>query len=254
MAPIILKHKPLVEAILEIRWRLATQPVTPAIDSDYRLFIGRFHDRVISRFQVHESLPTAAIPEGMAPHMVQYRFRSKETGYPLLQIGPGILTLNNTESYVWDEFESQAHWALAKLIETFPEQIVFESLTLRYIDGVEVDFSKESVTSFLKDKLNVRVAFPDSLFESGQVESSPNGFVLQSSFRSHAPEATVQVKFAKGKVKEKDALIWETVVASMVTELPKLPEQFSRWLLDAHAITHDWFFKLIEGELRRRFE
>jgi uncharacterized protein (TIGR04255 family) len=254
MATTVLKRKPLVEAILEIKWRLATQPITPAIDPNYRLFVGRFHDRVINRFPIHEILQTAAIPEGMAPHLVQYRFRSKNDGYPLLQIGPGILTLNDTDSYVWDEFESQANWALSKLIETFPEQIVFDSLTLRYIDGVEVDFSKESVTSFLKDKLKVGVSFPDPFFESGQVEPSPTGFVLQSSFKSHTPEATVQVKFAKGKVKEKDALVWETVVASLRTELPNLPEQFPRWLFDAHTITHDWFFKLIEGELLRRFE
>jgi uncharacterized protein (TIGR04255 family) len=32
-----------------------------------------------------------------------------------------------------------------------------------------------------------------------------------------------------------------------------MPNDFEKWLDAAHAVTDDWFFKLIDGELERRF-
>jgi uncharacterized protein (TIGR04255 family) len=250
----VLKSKPLVEALLEIKWRSATQQGTTSVDPNYRLFVGRFYDRVRERYPVFEPLQTAAIPEEMATHMVQYRFRMRENGYPLLQVGPGLLTLNTTESYTWDEFEKEADWALPILLATFPSNLQFHSLTLRYIDAVEVDFSKEDILSFLRDKLKVEINFPESLFDGSRVERLPTAFVMQSSFKSREPTGTVQVKFARGTLREKNVLLWETLVSSTDAELPELPKGFSEWLSSAHAITEEWFFKLIDGELLRQFE
>jgi uncharacterized protein (TIGR04255 family) len=254
MAPRILKNKPLVEAILEIKWQLANDPAGPLIDPHYRLFVGRFYDRVMKEYPVYEALPTAAIPDEMAAYVAQYRFRLKENGWPLIQIGPGILTLNDTDSYLWPDFEKRATWALERLFESYPGKLQIESLLLRYIDAVEVDFSKENVIAFLRDKLKITVTYPQSLFQSGQVEHAPTAHVLQSAFHSRTPEGTVQLKFARGKVKEKEALVWETLTSSSGSDLPPLPDHFPGWLSAAHAITDDWFFKLIDGELLRRFE
>jgi uncharacterized protein (TIGR04255 family) len=43
-------------------------------------------------------------------------------------------------------------------------------------------------------------------------------------------------------------------VQSAGADLPDMPKGFPAWVDAAHEITHDWFFKLIEGELERRFE
>jgi uncharacterized protein (TIGR04255 family) len=32
-----------------------------------------------------------------------------------------------------------------------------------------------------------------------------------------------------------------------------MPASFSKWLDEAHDLTDEWFFKMIEGELERRF-
>jgi hypothetical protein len=37
-------------------------------------------------------------------------------------------------------------------------------------------------------------------------------------------------------------------------DLPAMPDGFPAWLDSAHNITSDWFFKLIEGELEKRFD
>lgn len=254
MTPRILKNKPLVEAILEVKWQLADDPPAPPSDPHYRLFVGRFYDRVKKEYPAYEALQAAEIPDQMAAYVAQYRFRLKENGWPLIQIGPGMLTLNDTDSYEWPDFEKRAHWALERLFESYPSKLQIESLVLRYIDAVEVDFSKEDVTSFLRDKFKVTITYPESLFESGQVEKAPSALMLQSAFHSKTPEGTVRLKFGRGKVREKEALVWETLTSSSGRDLPLLPDHFPEWLSAAHMITDDWFFKLIDGELLRRFE
>jgi uncharacterized protein (TIGR04255 family) len=256
MAPKPLKNKPLVEAILEVRWAVPPPSGTnvPIVNSDNKIFLGRFFDRVKERYPSFEVLPASAMPDDMVPHVAQYRFRKAENGWPLLQIGVGLLTLNETDSYLWAPFETQAVWALEQLRETFPGKLQFESIILRYIDAIEVDFTKESVLSFLKEKLKIDMLFPTSLFDSGLIEKEPTELALQSTFRSEKPRGSVQLKVGRGKVRDKDAVLLETTVVSSGPELPALPTEFSSWLESAHTITDDWFFKLIDGELLQRFE
>ena len=48
-------------------------------------------------------------------------------------------------------------------------------------------------------------------------------------------------------------LMWETIVHSS-SNIPKLSDELNEWLTNAHDITDDWFFKLIEGNLLERFK
>ncbi len=47
--------------------------------------------------------------------------------------------------------------------------------------------------------------------------------------------------------------MWETIVHSS-SNIPKLSDELNEWLTNAHDITDDWFFKLIEGNLLERFK
>ena len=62
-----LKNKPLVEAALEIQWQLQAH-ATPGIKTDphYKMLLGRFYERLVDTYPVHETLPAAALPE--SPH------------------------------------------------------------------------------------------------------------------------------------------------------------------------------------------
>jgi len=254
MPPKSLSKKPLIEAILEIKWRLPDESSAPPVDADYRLFVGRFFDRMREHYPSFETLPTAQVPEGMLQHVAQYRFRVQEGKWPLVQIGSGLLTLNDTEGYRWEDFESRAILALDVLTASYPVELHIKSLLLRYINAVQVDFETCDITIFLRDKLKVGVMFPDALFQSGDAERTVQALALQAGFRSTKPPGNVQLKFARGKAREKDAVIWETSVHSFEKDLPALPREFSSWLGAAHEIAEDWFFKLIDGDLLHQFE
>ena len=251
-----LKNKPLVEAILELKWALPSQP-TPGTEADphYRLLLGRLSERVQDDYPCHESLPTAQIPDAMVAHMAQHRFRASDGGWPLIQVGPGLLAVNETDGYTWNNFKARCEKAVHSLFDAHPakQNLKVQELTLRYIDAVEVDFGKESVFRFLKDKMKTSICLPGSLFDGGRVKESPAAFNWQASFPHDDPGGLVTLRFAVGKHKDKSALIWETLVHAARERIPTMPDGFSEWIRKAHNLTDDWFFKLIEGELERRF-
>jgi len=251
-----LKNKPLVEAILELKWTLPA-PSVPGIEGDphYRLLLGRFSERMQGVYPFHEPLPTAQVPDAMVAQMVQHRFRTSEGGWPLIQVGPGIMTVNETDGYTWNDFKNRCAEAVTNLFEAHPakQKFAVQDLTLRYIDAVEVDFSRESVFKFLQEKMKTNVSLPEGLFDGGRVNRNPAAFNWQASFPHDDPGGLVTLRFAVGKRRGNPALIWETLVQAARERIPAIPDGFSEWLGKAHDLTDDWFFKLIEGDLERRF-
>jgi len=255
MPPHELKNKPLVEAIVEIRWKLTSSLPGEERDPHYKLLLGRLFDRLQGDYPEHEPLPTASIPDELVGHVVQHRFRVAPGEWPLVQVGPGIFTLNETSKYVWPDFQRRAVEAVIKLYDAHPKvaDLKIHSLILRYIDAVEFDFSKENVFDFLRKYLKVELRLPPSLFEDTQIDSMPCSSIWQTTFRCQQPRGRVHVGLATGQRNDRPAVLWETTVQSVDTNLPHMPDSFPEWLEGAHRITHDWFFKLIAGELERKF-
>jgi len=251
----ILKNKPLVEAILEVKWALTSPAPGVQIDPHYKILLGRLYDKVYGDYPEHEQLPTATIPDEIVGQTVQHRFRCGPNDWPLLQIGPGILTLNDTHKYIWSDFRSRSLTAIDKLFEAYPKptDLKIESLLLRYIDAIEFDYLARDLFGFLQEKMKVAISLPDSLFVNQEVPQNPAVFSLQAAFACHDPNGLVTVRFASGQKDARPALLWETLVESKGDSLPILPKGFAGWIDAEHTITDDWFFKLIEGELERRF-
>jgi len=253
----ILKNKPLVEVIFEIRWDLQEPAPGMKIDPHYKILIGRLYDRLKDEYPFHEQLPTATIPDEIAGYVVQHRFRKNKDMWPLIQVGPGIITLNDTEGYVWEDFEKRIRHMLDVLFEAYPDSnnnLRVNWLLLRYIDAVDFDYNKGNIFYFLKKNLKINITIYEKLFEETGVSSLPLGFDLKFSFAATKPKGAVHLRFIRGKRKNVDALIWETHVQSVGDDVPKNKDQISAWVVDAHTLTDDWFFKMIEGELLRRFE
>lgn len=251
-----LKNKPLAEAIFELRWELPPQQV-PSLSSDphYRLLLGRFSERVQKEYPVHEQLAAAQIPDAMVAHTPQHRFRTSKDSWPLIQIGHGVMTLNDTKAYTWKDFQKRSRKAVTELHDSHPAKGEFKvkDLSLRYIDAIDVDFSEEDVFSFLRGKMKTNIALPDGLFASGQVNSTPDHFQWETAFPTKQPGGTITLKFGTGRRNDNPAVILETRVHTPADQLPDMPSGFSDWLDKAHHLTDDWFFQLIEGELEERF-
>jgi len=251
-----LSKAPLVEAILEIRWKLIEQSPGVSIDPKYKVLVGRLYDRLEATYPVHEPLPTASMPDEMLGYVVQHRFRSAEHQWPLVQVGPGVVTLNETENYTWDDFEKRSHQLLNHLFEAYPDapnSLTITSLQLRYIDAIFFDFDHDDIFAFMADQLQINLNFPPKIFQNSPLHSRPTGFNALFAFPITDPNGVIRLRFARGKRMERDALIWETVVQSDEANVPEMPSGFQTWLAAAHTLTHNLFFKLIEGPLEKSF-
>lgn len=250
-----LKQKPLVEAICEIRWALQEKATGVSVDPHYRLLLGRLYDRLQTTYPEHEQLETANIPDEMSGKIVQHRFRTGRNDWPLVQLGPGVITINDTSKYKWEDFRVRVVEVEKKLYEAYPkpQELRVETLVLRYVDAVEFDFRASGVFQFLQDKLKVSIAMPQNLFEDTGVEALPHDFQSQQMYRSTTPAGVIRLGLATGIRRDKPLLIWETSLSSAGDDLPKLPDGFETWLDQAHKLVNDWFFKMIDGELHRRF-
>ncbi len=241
-----LKNKSLLEAIFEIRWELQE----PALGMHYKMLIGRIYDRIKDEYPFYEQLPTATMPDEIAGYVVQHRFRKGKDKWPLIQIGPGIITLNDTEEYAWEDFEKRIHNVLSVLFETYPEadsNLRINGLLLRYINSVDFDYEKNNIFSFLRENLKINIEIYEKLFEETGVSNLPLGFDLRFSFPVKKPKGAVHLRFVQGKSKNMEALIWETHVQSVGEDAPKSKDQISKWIGEAHTLTHNWFSKIIEG-------
>jgi len=225
-------------------------------DPHYKLLLGRLFDRLQSKYPEHEALPAASIPDELVGHVVQHRFRAAPNEWPLIQLGPGVLTLNETAKYTWTDFERRAQEAIVALHDAHPKvaDLKIQTILLRYIDAVEFDFSKEDAFDFLRNYLKVELRFPDGLFAYPGIDRLPRSSVWQTTFLCRNPPGRVGVSFATGQKADGRAILWETTVQSAGDDLPAMPDGFPKWLESAHNITSDWFFKLIDGELERRFD
>jgi len=189
--------------------------------------------------------------------VVQHRFRKGKDQWPLIQIGPGIITVNDTDGYLWEDFEKRIIKSVNTLFESYPDSknnLKLSSVVLRYIDGIAFDFEKEDIFSFLKEQMKTSINLYPKLFEDTGVKKQPLDFDLRNSFVSTKPKGVVHIRFVRGKTKELDALLLETIVQSTTEYVPKGQDEIVDWVKDAHDLTDDWFFKLIRGKLLRRFE
>ena len=251
-----LNNKPLVEAIFEIRWQL-TKTDFGFVDPHYKILVGRMYDKLAKEYPFHESLPSSNFPDGMVDYVPQHRFRKGSGEWPLIQIGPGILTVNDTENYIWEDFEKRVLEAISVLIELYPDankNININRILLQYIDAIEFDFENDNILEFLKKQLKININLHDGLFLDNNINNFPVDFDLRFSYKTNKPNGLINIRFRKGKKKNTKALIWETVMNSNSLDSKNIKKSISDWIQDSHRLADDWFFKLIEGELLERFK
>jgi len=252
-----LKNKPLIEAIFELRWELMQLSASGQnkVDPNYKLLPGRIFEKVSKEYPFHESLPTSEMPDEIAGYIIQHRFRKSINDWPLIQLGPGIITLNDTSKYEWNDYRKRIHTLLDVLYATHPQpsNLILSGLSLRYIDAIGFESSQDSIFTFLKSKMKTDVNLNPKLFISTGVNDMPINIDMSFSFKSVKPLGIIHQRFRRGKKENTEALIWETVVNTDSDNIPKGKREIRNWIDDAHLLTDDWFFKTIEGELEKRF-
>jgi len=253
-----LKNKPLVEALVELKWALESRAPNVQVDPVYPLFLGRFQERVRDRFPFAEPLPAAQIPDELTPYVVKYRFREARDGWPLVQAGPGVVTLNFTGGYRWDLFAGAARPFFAKTLDAYAYEGSsprprFVSALLRFINAIDFDARTEDVLSRL-GAFHTGLRLPDKVTAAPQVSGPAASLQLSSTWRLERPAGVGSIAFSTGTREGRPALIWEIKVQSNDEQVPQESDALENWLAKAHEVVETLFFALIEGEMERAFD
>jgi len=250
-----LRRKPLLEAVFEFKWKTRGSNEGISLDPDYTFLIGLFKNAVREHFPHAVQLPTAQIPVEMAGHVAQYQFRVAEDEWPLIQLGPGVMTVNETSSYEWDDhFETYCKDAIRKLLEVHPNigSVQPFQAQLRFINGIFLD-DDENILSVLENSLSTYIRLPERVMDVVGSETKPTGLGASLSFPITNPPSTLNVKFNRGKAHDRDALIWEISVLSDQKHMRSFFQEYSAWLDSAHATAESAFFGFLSDEMLRRF-
>jgi len=187
------------------------------------------------------------------PYVVQHRFRVGENRWPLTQIGPGILTLNDTENYNWEDFKLRIQ-KLLKVLEKVLNYTTYERISLTYVNAVDFEYNKDNVLDFLKNNLGIEINVRDRLFKDGIVNRQPVGFDFKVDYPTLEPKGVITLHFEKGWVYNKESLIWSIIVATIGSNVAQSSDEILKWVEKAHELAENWFFTLLDQDFLRRFE
>ncbi len=254
-----LANKPLIEAIFELRWQLEESP-QGLIDPHYQILIGRFFDRIRNSYPEYEQLIPPFIPENVAAGQIRHRFLKEGKKYPIVQIGSGVLTVNSTNDYKWEAFKPEICQIINIFFESHPQQteLILESISLRYINAVQVDLESVNICKFLSESLKINVDLEESLFNNddrGEIPLNPTPVDLKLNimFESYEPKGVMNFKLTQGQINQNSSLIWDCEINSRSEHVPNLPDSAESWLEQSHKVTSDWFFNLVSGRLLENF-
>lgn len=267
---ISLQASPLIEAWLEIHWQLKSGSpgdYERLIDPGYPFALGVIYEKIKDLFAYKEELPTNKIPADMTPRMVRYRFRKEEGEWPLVQLGPGIATINFTKPYAWNEFKNKALYLRQNLEDAYNQpDFKLEKLILRYRNAFEFDFKENDLLEFLSTNLNLSLRTSNHIPGIISTNSWPSDINLRMSYdlQGSAGRGSLQFTTARrtkfDEISEKNEpvpiVLLELEIQSLEDSAAEINtmEGFEQWITSAHAIIHEWFFALIEGPLHNHFK
>jgi len=253
----VLLHPPMVEAIFELRWELQTDQQTNRMrDPSYPMMYGRLYERLKKDFSFIEDLPsTQAHPEA-TPFVPRHRLRKDRNSYPLVQVGPGILTVNDAKGYSWTSFKALILRLVESVVELYPTgnfPLNFIKCEMRYVNGIRFDISRENPLSFLAEKLHTKIEVDPDLFGLNELNDRPNAVGINLSYAMQKPVGNLSIGINLGQVEGKPAYILQNVIQSFGEMVPSDKETFSPWLSEAHEVAENCFQTFCKGSLMDKF-
>ena len=260
MPDFVYERAPLIEVILEIHWALKPLGSAPnaAIDPYYDLFCEAFIENCKAELPIIQRLVPAEIPAEFVSDQPHLRLRPKKDGWPLIQIGPGVMTVNIVPPYAgWAEFSKFINWAVDLLYAAYPmaEKTLHPVRAhLRYIDVFDSKHGLDDFSNFVDAHLGAATPIRPEVIEA--IAENPGGitYTADSRFAVKSPAGSIaRIRIAPGQSGGRDAVILEfhCDVAMPGGYLPK--ETLLSWYDEAHATLHVLFDKTTSNELKAQF-
>lgn len=252
-----LLNPPLVEAIFEVRWELEGDPQTGRMrDPSYPMMYGRLYEKFKKEFPKIEDLPAAQVHPEASPFAVRHRMRKENGGWPLIQVGPGIATVNEAEDYSWGKFSKLCEDLVEGIADLYPSGsflLNFIKAEVRFINAIAFDPNRAHPMAWAKEKMHMQIQMPESLFAYEGLKNQAIGFGLNLAFPLDSISGVLAISQNLGQLEESPAFILQTMIQSVGETAPQDRSGMHAWLEEAHRAAEHTFLSLCEGDLMRQF-
>jgi uncharacterized protein (TIGR04255 family) len=246
---------PLAEAIFELRWELQGDQQTGRFrDAAYPMMYGRVYERMKKEFPIIEDLPSVQAHPDTTPYVVRHRLRKEKNGWPLIQVGPGIVTVNDGKGYSWKQFKGLILKLVEAIVELYPTgtaPLNFLKCEVRYINAIAMD--AESPIGFLAEKLHTKIEVDSELFERNDMGDRPSALGLNLAYSLNRPVGNLAISINMGNADGKPAYILQSLVLSLGETVPQDKDGFEPWLAQAHQASVNCFSSFCRGSLMHKF-
>jgi uncharacterized protein (TIGR04255 family) len=254
----VFEKPPLVEIIAEVRWPLQQLTAIPgvAIDPNFDRFRSAFEKIAESQgFKAQETLPSAQVRE-LLPYTPTHRIRLAEGKWPVIQLGPGILTVNQVPPYRgWKSFRPILDNAFTSFLACYPmvgELVPLVHLELRYIDAFRNAHGVASPNAFIREGLSIGLRVPKELLTRVSDSNNVGGAcALEILLGANLGKAHVQL--AAGRFNEEPAVVASFIVQSDGFKVPTSPEEVSSWFDRAHREVRELFSVAVPKDVLSTF-
>lgn len=233
-----LPKAPLIEVIFELRWT--------STDGNEEYLYGDLFPLIKEKYPFRETtgLPIGA---GIFVGSPTHRFRAAVNDYPLVQIGPGVLTVNTIDAkYSWKEYESWIMEVLGKFYSIYPlNESNNVKLTLQYVDLIRFDFEKDDVIAFMRQCLHIEIS--QDFYKSNSIAKNVG---LALNYDNDLGTLTIGINRGKS-LKGEDGIAIQTNLTSRTID-PNLGI-VSEWIAKAHVLTSSLFKEMTRGKLQETF-
>lgn len=241
-----LPNAPLVEVVAEIKWKVENKTDLSKI----QYLPGDLFNEVKAKYPNRESIIPPDIPLELILNKPAHRFKAdNKNGYPLIQVGAGVVTLNTIdEIYHWEAFFEELQELTGKLINAFPYDDNEKELHpgILFLDFFPFDFEKENAIDYVNKYFNI--SLQQDFYAT---ESFPDDLNLKFAYKIELGD--IIVTFQKGRNKEQqEGILMQTRINGIA--LSADTKEISDWFENAHEFCSNLFKKLTGGELYESFK
>lgn len=236
-----LPKSPLQEVIFELHWDMDYQTNGVKVDAGFDLAQGVFSNLIELKFPIRKrNLPEQIQIAGVPVH----QFWKGENVWPVVQLGQGILAINDTEkNYNWEEtFYPLIKDSIKILIEAYKGKISFRRISLRYIDAIEL--GEEDLLKFVNSNFEINIG---SNFEApGELSdiAFSHGYKLKD-------ESSLNLLINSGiSDKGTRSLLWQS---SVHLENSFTEEEVLTWTNEKHKVVSSLFKNTITKDFYEKF-
>ena len=240
-----LKLAPLQEVIFEILWDIEIDEKGFFYDPDFALAQGLFANELKSSFPIRKRIIPEELVNKLYPKTV-YQFWKSDNQWPVVQIGPGILAVNDTEkNYDWEaNFCNLINESMVLMEKSYNKQLTYKRVSLRYVDAVDI-LNNESIIDFVNRNFKV------SIKNNYETFGSPLNINFNQTFKV---DATSLMNFSISSALNnhaKPSIVWQTQI---FTDVKMNIGEVLNWVNNAHNCASVTFKNTLQDEFYSSFK